>query len=74
MIKMYLFQQKINKITQTQAKYNRRRKSMQEKETTMAVRALWGLPNSYPRDGIFKPRLTTIKDSYSLCMKLINKI
>ena len=24
------------------------------------------MPNSYPRDGIFSPHLTTIKDSYSL--------
>ena len=24
------------------------------------------MPNSYPRDGIFNPHLTTIKDSYSL--------
>ena len=28
------------------------------------------MPNSYPRDGIFNSHLSTIKDSYSLCLKL----
>ena len=25
------------------------------------------MPNSYPRDGIFNPHLTTVKDSYNPC-------
>ena len=53
---------------------------MQEKESIMAVRcklkipSLWitvwhhsaslVMPNSYPRDGIFNPHLTSMKDSY----------
>ena len=55
---------------------------MQEKESLMVVRfelkipslgitvrnhsASLVIPNSYPRDGIFNPNLTTIKDSYSI--------
>ena len=55
---------------------------MQEKESIMVVRCelkipLLGItvrhheeslvmPNSYPRDGIFNPHLTTVKDSYIL--------
>ena len=55
---------------------------MQEKESVMVVRfelkipslgittrhhsASIVMPNSYPRDRIFNPNLTTIKDSYSL--------
>ena len=42
-------------------KCNRRNKSMQEKESIMASLVM---PNSYPRDGIFNPNLTTIKYSY----------
>ena len=58
------------------------KKGMQEKEYIMVVRSelkiqslgitvrhhsasLW-MPNSYPRDRIFNPHLTTIKDSYIL--------
>ena len=55
---------------------------MQEKESVMVVRfelkipslgitgrhhsASLKMPNSYPRDGIFNPNLTTINDSYNL--------
>ena len=55
---------------------------MQEKESVMVVRCElkipslgitgrhhWAslvMPNSYPRDGIFNPHLTTTKDSYIL--------
>ena len=60
-------------------KCNCRKKSMQEKESVIVqfelkspslgitLASLWRLvmPNSYPRDGIFNPNLTTIKDSYS---------
>ena len=61
-------------------KYHCRRKSMQEKDSIISVRcelkissfgitvrhhsASLVMPNSYPRDGIFKPHLTSIKDSY----------
>ena len=36
---------------------------MQEKESIMASLVML---NSYPRDGIFNPHRTTIRDSYSL--------
>ena len=55
---------------------------MQEKESVVVVRfelkipslgiivlhhsSSLVMPNSYPRDGIFNPNLTTIKDSYML--------
>ena len=68
------------KLITYRLKYNRRRKSMQEKESIMVVRselkvpslgitvrhhlASLVMPNSYPRDGIFNQHLTTIKDSY----------
>ena len=67
-------------------KCNCRKKSMQEKESIMVVRyefkipslgitvrhhsASLVMPNSYPRDEIFNPYLTTIKDSYILCLQL----
>ena len=70
LIKQYIFKPKCNC----------RRKSMQEKESVMVVQcelkiptlgitvrhhsASLVMPNSYPRDGIFNPHLTTIKDSY----------
>ena len=60
---------------------------MQEKESIMIVRselkipslgiivrhhsASLVMPNSYPRDGIFNPHLTTIKDSYILTRRVI---
>ena len=68
--------------------YNRRRKGMQEKESKTVVRcelkipsfgitfrhyaASLVVPNSYPRDEIFNPHLTTIKDSYFL-VRLMNQ-
>ena len=66
------------------AKYNYRRKSMQEKRfhndsevqiensiTRVTARhhsASLVMPNSYPRDGTFNQHLTTIKDSYILAL------
>ena len=62
------------------------KKSRQEKEFVMVVQfelkisslriavqhhsASLVMPNSYPRDEIFNPNLTTIEDSYILCLKL----
>ena len=67
--------------TPSKLKYNRRRKSMQENEPILVDRcelktvslgitvrhhsASLVMPNSYPRDVIFNPHLTTIKDYYN---------
>ena len=74
------FSVKLIKLLIFKLKYDRRRQSMQEKESIMVVRcelkipsigitvrhhsASLVMPNSYPRDGIFNPLFTTIKDSY----------
>ena len=39
---------------------------IENKATTDNYSVSLVMPNSYPRDGIFNPHLTTIKNSYSL--------
>ena len=74
------FSVKLIKLLTFKLKYDRRRQSMQEKESIMVVRcelkipsigitvrhhsASLVMPNNYPRDGIFNPLFTNIKDSY----------
>ena len=63
------FSLKLKKQHTLKPKCNCQRKSMQEKESVMVVRVelkipSLGMPDSYPRDRIFNPNLTTIEDSY----------
>ena len=45
-------------------------KGMQEKESNMCVRQSLVMSNSDPRDGIFNPHLTPMKDSYNPTVRI----
>ena len=72
---MRIFQPTIDKISTNKFKCNSRRQNMQDKESIIILSlgitvrhnsAYLVMPNSYPRDLIFNPHLTTIKESYQL--------
>ena len=55
----------IYKITHIQAEIQSLKEVCARKGIYNGCSASLVMPNSYPRDGIFNPHLTTIKDSYS---------